>query len=263
MAINLYDILQKVLNESVNPSDIDKAIQNRNYVEIYYDDDINASDSEKKDRPNGYNPKGFRLIQPYAYGLSKAGNEVIRAFQTTQNTRRGTPKWKMFRVDRITKWKPRKQTFSLTPKQMGFITQDFNENGDKSMSSIYSIAKFDIDKNDTLAVQREKTKALKNAPKQAVSHLQGELPAASMQRKYDALKRKGKKAQIIQKNLQQNSNEPQKDYWSDYDKAEQELMNMNKIGPNNNDYDNDYDDTLYGPDFDSMIKQQKNNNNKN
>ena len=83
MTLNLYEILQKVLNESAGEDDVTNAIINHNYFEINYDD-------EK------YHITGKRLIQPYAYGLTKAGNPCLRAFQIAGDTLRGEPKWKTF-----------------------------------------------------------------------------------------------------------------------------------------------------------------------
>ena len=72
MSINLYDILQTVLNESnngVSPSEINDAINNKYGVIIKYDD-------EKKP-PH----KGDRFIEPCVYFLNKANHEAIGAFE--------------------------------------------------------------------------------------------------------------------------------------------------------------------------------------
>jgi len=43
MTLNLYEILQKVLNESVGSNEVSDAINNHNYVDItYVDEDSNA-----------------------------------------------------------------------------------------------------------------------------------------------------------------------------------------------------------------------------
>ena len=53
-----------------------------------------------------------RIIEVYAYGLTKAGNPVIRAFQPYGDTSSRVPSWKFFRIDRIIYWKPTKQIFT-------------------------------------------------------------------------------------------------------------------------------------------------------
>ena len=142
MSLNLYEILQKVLNESVGPNEVSDAIINHNYVEItYVDEDSNAP--------------GSRLIQPYAYGVSKSNNDLLRAFQISGDTLRGEPKWKTFRLDRITSWKPRRQTFNMPPPMQGYETEDYNQNGDRSMAKVYLQAKFDFD--SSLGAEKAKT----------------------------------------------------------------------------------------------------------
>jgi hypothetical protein len=169
MLLNLYEILQKVLNESVGSNEVSDVIKGHNYVDITYtDEDSNAP--------------GRRLIQPYAYGLSRAGNEILRAFQIEGDTLRGEPKWKTFRLDRITSWNPRKQTFNIPPPMQGYNSPDYNSNGDGSMTKIFIQAKFDgID--DSLGAERAKAQFLQNAPKLSMKNTQGPIPNASQQRK--------------------------------------------------------------------------------
>ena len=170
MSLNLSEILHKVLNESVNTNDIIDVIVNHNYVDINYSDEDN-------------NAPGRRLIQPYAYGTSKAGNPVLRAFQVDGDTLRGEPKWKTFRLDRIISWRPRKQTFNAPPPMQGYNVPDYNDLGDGSMSKVIMLAKFDNIDNDTLKREREITRYIKNAPKIASKNAQGPIPFASQQRK--------------------------------------------------------------------------------
>ena len=169
MSLNLYEILQKVLNESVGSNEVSDVIKGHNYVDITYtDEDSNAP--------------GRRLIQPYAYGLSMAGNEILRAFQIEGDTLRGEPKWKTFRLDRITSWNPRKQTFNIPPPMQGYNSPDYNSNGDGSMTKIFIQAKFDgID--DSLGAERAKAQFLQSAPKLSMKNTQGPIPNASQQRK--------------------------------------------------------------------------------
>lgn len=101
-----------------------------------------------------------RQIEIFAYGLSKAGNPVIRAFQisnspTAHPTRSG--EWKMFRLDRITDLK-------LTPYD---VTEMFpylkkklrNRSGDRSMSQVFRVLRPDYeipdDEAKSIAAQKQ------------------------------------------------------------------------------------------------------------
>jgi hypothetical protein len=153
--LNLYEILQQVLVENAFPKDVIDAINNKYRVIINYSDGENSA-------PNK------RLIEPYAYGLSKAGNSVLRAYQYNGDTKRGIPKWKLFRLDRITSWQPTNQHFNISPNQNGWSAEDYNENGDGSMQTVLSQVKFDngdnlYSPNDRLNKERLKTNRLKNS----------------------------------------------------------------------------------------------------
>jgi len=115
--INLYEILQEVLNESVSTSSVDDVINNKYRVLINYDDEH-------------YHATGIRLIEPYAYGYTKAGNLALRGYQYNGDTARGVPKWKLFRLDRIISWKPTTQKFNVEPKNNGWNAEPYNPNGD-------------------------------------------------------------------------------------------------------------------------------------
>lgn len=127
----LSELLQEVLlNESVSVDDINSAIDSHNRVIINY---------RSKD---GDEANGARVIEVYAYGLTKAGNPVIRAFQPYGDTTSKVPSWKFFRLDRITDWKPTEQIFSEPASDYYRGLGDFNPNGDGTMSTVYKIAKF-------------------------------------------------------------------------------------------------------------------------
>ena len=121
-----------LISESISINSINDAISGMHPVWITYDDE------------KGGGGKARRLIYPVAYGLTSKGNPVIRAFQPQGSSKRGLttppnnreyPKWKYFRVDRIKLWRMiQSQTF--TDKGM----EGFNENGDDSMSIVYTIA---------------------------------------------------------------------------------------------------------------------------
>lgn len=80
---------------------------------------------------------GERTIYPIAYGLSKANNPVVRAFEPKGDTIRGVPKWKFFRVDRILDWK-NIENERFNPKELNGV----NETGDMTMSQVFNIAPF-------------------------------------------------------------------------------------------------------------------------
>ena len=84
-------------------------------MRIKYDDQL---------EDNGGNTKGTRVIMPMALGTPKKGYPVVRAYQEGGSSRRGVPKWKFFRLDRITSWSP-------YPKKKFFqAPSGYNPNGD-------------------------------------------------------------------------------------------------------------------------------------
>ena len=122
----LLEIYNKIfLTEAIaNVASVTDAIKGRYGVTINY----------KGDPKHGVAP-GPRTIQVYVYGLTKAGNPCIRAYQPYGDTASKVPSWKMFRLDRIIAWKP---TFAIFNKPAPL----FNPNGDKSMSVVYTIINF-------------------------------------------------------------------------------------------------------------------------
>lgn len=148
--LNLFQILKEVLNESVTPNDVNDAINNKLQVIINYSDEKNRA------------PKK-RLIEPYAYGITKAGNEVLRAYQYDGDTYRGKPKWKFFRLDRIQSWNPTETHFNAQPNERGWNAEDYNTLGDESMTTVFNQVKFDYD--DTANNPYEKGSDLYNIRK--------------------------------------------------------------------------------------------------
>lgn len=121
----LFEIYKKlILKESVSTNSITDSIENKYQVTINYEGDPS----------HGIAP-GLRTIQVYAYGLTSAGNPVIRAYQPYGDTATKVPGWKFFRIDRIKSWKP---TYALVTTP----APGFNPSGDRSMSTVYSIADF-------------------------------------------------------------------------------------------------------------------------
>lgn len=223
MSLNLSDILREVLNESVAPDVVTQAIVNHNYVNITYVD-------EESHAP------GRRLIQPYAYGLTMAGNPVLRAFQISGDSYRGKPHWKFFLLKRITSWNTRKQTFSSPPPMQGFNTEDYNGDGDMSMSVVYVQAKFDGINNDnltSLGQEKQVTQQIKNAPKVGVKNTKGPIPYANQQWKRNVYTSQPNSQKYHQyaKNIEQTKNDFNRfdnDIWSKAE-AEREQQNNAKL----------------------------------
>ena len=215
--LNLYEILQKVLNESISSNDVIDVINNHNYVDVNYVDDEGRA-------------VGRRLIQPYAYGLSMAGNEVIRVFQMSGDSFKGQPGWKTMRLDRITYWHPRKQTFKTPPPMQGYNVPNYNDLGDGSMSKVFLLAKFD-NLSDTLGQEKAKTQAIQNAPKLSKKNVEGPIPYASQQWKKNVYTSQpgSKKYAQWAKNVDDTANEFNRfddDVWA---KAEAEKQQQNNI----------------------------------
>lgn len=140
------NILKKILlTESVSINQVEEAIDNHVRVIINY-----HSNGDDKNT-------GARVIEVYAYGLTKAGNPCIRAFQPYGDTTSRVPSWKFFRLDRISAWKPTKQTFSHPADFYYKNLGDFNPNGDETMSVVYKIAQF-TDENDTPQISQSQPK---------------------------------------------------------------------------------------------------------
>jgi hypothetical protein len=156
--LNLYDILQKVLNESVSPENVVDAINNKTQVIIKYSDEKNRAPEK-------------RLIEPYVYGISRAGNSVFRAYQYEGDTFRGIPKWKLFRLDRVTDWQPTDNHFNAQPRERGWNAEAYNEHGDNSMTTVLNQVSLDYDetsdnpyeKGSDLYNIRKRTDAMKRS----------------------------------------------------------------------------------------------------
>lgn len=136
-----------LLTESVGVDEVNDALDNHKRVIINY-----RSKGEDKNT-------GARVIEVYAYGLTKAGNPCIRAFQPYGDTTSRVPSWKFFRLDRIIEWKPTEQTFNRPADFYYKNLGNFNPNGDETMSVVYKVAKFGNDQIPQVSVNDDpKTK---------------------------------------------------------------------------------------------------------
>ena len=127
--MKLLGSLKSLITEAASIDDIKKSIEQKQVCSSYYEGD----------EPGG---RGLREIEPVALGRSKAGNLVLRgwdrtgASHTAYKGEQPLPSWRLFRVDKITMLKPTRENF--TQAQPGY-----NFNGDKSMTQVIVIAKFD------------------------------------------------------------------------------------------------------------------------
>lgn len=128
--MKLYKTIKQLILEK-SFEQISNSVRNKNLVTIYYDGEDNGG-------------KGLRVIEPFCFGVSKAGNSVIRAWEregasfTAQKGEQPLPGWRLFRVDRIGSYNvdPR-DTFNEPRPQ-------YNPN-DKGMSNIKLCANFETE----------------------------------------------------------------------------------------------------------------------
>jgi len=127
--MKLYNTAKRLILEIAAKDSVIKAIKNRDVVAISYDGD----------EPGG---RGLRTIEPVCLGVSKVGNEVLRAWDlegashTAYKGEQPIPGWRTFKLNKIQSFKPTGDKFN-TPKP------DYNPNGDKTFASVVINAKFD------------------------------------------------------------------------------------------------------------------------
>ena len=127
--MKLTESLKGLLLEIASLQTVQDAVKRRQVCIINYDGD----------EPGG---KGIREVEPVALGKSKAGNLVMRAWDregashTAYKGEQPLPSWRLFRLDRILSMKPTGEIYN-TPRP------NYNFNGDKSMTSVILVAKFD------------------------------------------------------------------------------------------------------------------------
>lgn len=91
-------------------STICNAIKGKQLIELHY---------------HGY----FRLVEPYAYGRDKSGEDILRCFQEAGGSESGESRgWKLLKVNEIRSINPQERQFS--------IRSEYRRN-DKAMNYIY------------------------------------------------------------------------------------------------------------------------------
>jgi len=147
--LKLYNIFESVileeleknnqlLTESVSEEAINDAIVNKYNVNILYRDFVDQ-------------PPSKRYIQVYNFAKTKGnktgGNDAIRAYQIMGGSKTDKKNgWKIFRLDRIEGWYPTKMKFHKPISQVDSTIPTYNQNGDKSMDTIYNKVSFKQDK---------------------------------------------------------------------------------------------------------------------
>ena len=127
--MKLQEALKGLICEIASVDSVVNAIKNKQKVVIYYDGD----------EPGG---RGIREVEPVALGKSKAGNLVMRGWDREGASHTGykgeqpLPGWRLFRLDKILSLKPTGEVYNQPHP-------GYNFNGDKSMVSVITIAKFD------------------------------------------------------------------------------------------------------------------------
>ena len=127
--MKLKESLKGLICEIASIGSVQDAINRRQVITIYYDGD----------EPGG---RGIREVEPVALGKSKAGNLVMRGWDREGASHTGykgeqpLPGWRLFRLDKILSLKPIGEVYNQPHP-------GYNFNGDKSMVSIITIAKFD------------------------------------------------------------------------------------------------------------------------
>lgn len=112
-----------ILKEDAQVDKISGAISGLHPVIMRYDDN------------KGGTGKNKRVIYPVAYGISTAGNPVVRAYQKQGSTKTASPSWKLFRLDRMKNWRViTSKTFNPS-ELVGFRTD-----GDEQIATLYTIA---------------------------------------------------------------------------------------------------------------------------
>lgn len=104
------DTVSEILLEAPRVGEVVDTIFGRKLVKINYLGDENE-------------PEGERLIEPYLIGRTVTGKLAIRAYQRNGFTKTDQPDWKIFVIDKITRWEPQKESFD--------VRTDYNRNGDK------------------------------------------------------------------------------------------------------------------------------------
>ena len=132
--MKLYNTFKSLILEVASVDSIVDAIKKRKKMVIYYEGD----------EPGG---TGLREIEPVCFGYSKADNPILRAWDSEGASHTGykgeqpLPGWRIFRVDKISSFKPTGEDFNE-------MRPGYNPRGDKSMKRVIINAIFDNQNNE-------------------------------------------------------------------------------------------------------------------
>ncbi len=91
---------------------IKNAIEHKRLLRFYYDD-------------------GLRVVEPFCYGLSSAGHQVLRAYQVAGYSKSGPPVgWRLYKLSDM-------KNIALADERFEIIRPGYNPN-DSGMTQIYS-----------------------------------------------------------------------------------------------------------------------------
>lgn len=119
MKILITESQYSLIKEAVALSDIQRAINGHNIVELEYDDGIS----------------GKRKVEVYVLGTMPSGANVIRAYQISGPTKTRNNGWKIFRLDKI-------RSFNVTEQVFTNPRPKFNKTGDNTFKTVKLIANF-------------------------------------------------------------------------------------------------------------------------
>ena len=252
MSLNLYNILRTVLNESVDQNVIVSAINNKNIVRLKYtDDEAHAT--------------GRRTLEPYMLFIHKGtGNTLLLVYQWEGDTYRGKPSWKTLDIRKIDNgsWQTLKNKHFLSEPKDRFLSAPEYIKTHKYASSIIAMVDFDDQSDEnglyqpSLDLIRKTTQAIRKneLPSMDLSKLDVTTRGPIKQKKnniYTSRPNSKKYAQYV-KNVSdtERNADDMRNYWNEYDKAEQErqMANDDELdayrGPIDDDdyYDDEYND---------------------
>lgn len=120
--------IKGLITEGVSDDEVIKAMDGQYNVKIMY-----RGEGETVPQP--------RTIQVYVYGQLQSGDYGIRAYQVDGYSKKNKPHdWKIFRLDRISDWKPTKMRWNKAVSDYNLEVDDlskggnvgkYNPNGDK------------------------------------------------------------------------------------------------------------------------------------
>lgn len=235
MELTLYSIIKGLVKEDVGNGTIDKinkAINDKRYISLYYND--RKGDELGRFPKRQGNPRGFRRIIPYCL-FERNGTVYLRAFhQWRTNTKRGPFKWKLFKVDNISNLRLYSENFPRFTEDS--LPPNFNPNGDKFATNVLNVVNFNSF-TSPLDRERQKTADIKAGRKKLPSNKSGYINnnevSADQKRKVtaDTYAKQHPKWAMYKKNIEDTANDVDSmTKFADYDKAEQELGNRQQ-GP--------------------------------